>query len=338
MVILIWNESDTYISAALRYQGYVMGVDRVSLPLRASRDEPPGDGPEKPTDLTLRVEMEPRDAATRREASWRGLAAEIVRITAIAPVRCGFAAACHLLVSVDRGTLAQGEIRIEGAVVSTRRDIGRTLCFVPKGYVFRGSVVPRIPPWGGNLYIDPAMLLADPELRFSEIAFESRLFFDDPSLWTTARKILRLVEEEDDNRLYAETLAVALAIELIRFQGRGGLRPPAARGGLAEWQRRTIVEFINDNLERNISLKELAGLVRLSPNHFCKAFARSMGMPPHHYQLRQRIERAKILLADPDRSITDVVLATGYTASSNFATAFRRVTGLTPREYRRRLT
>jgi AraC family transcriptional regulator len=317
-----------------------MGVDRVSLPLRASRDEAPvtaSEGLEKPTDLTLRVEMEPRDAATRHEASWRGLAAEIVRITASTPIRCGFTASCHLLVSVDRGTLAQGETRIEGVVVSTRRDIGRTLSFVPKGYVFRGSAVPRILPWGGHLYIDPAMALADSELRFGAIEFEPRLFFYEPSLWSTARKILRLVEEGDDNRLYAETLAVALAIELIRFQGRGGLRPPAARGGLAEWQRRAVVEFINDNLERNISLKELAALARLSPNHFCKAFARSMGMPPHHYQLGQRIERAKILLADPGRSITDVVLATGYTASSNFATAFRRVTGLTPREYRRRL-
>lgn len=317
-----------------------MGVDRVSLPLRASRDEAPAttsDGLEKPTDLTLRVEMEPRDAATRREASWRGLAAETVRITASTPVRCVFTASCHLLVSVDRGTLAQAETRIEGVIVSTRRDIGRTLSFVPKGYVFRGSAVPRVLPSAGHLYIDPAMALVDSEFRFGDIEFEPRLFFAEPSLWSTAHKILRLVEEGDDNRLYAETLAVALAIELIRFQGRGGLRPPAARGGLAEWQRRTVIEFINDNLERNISLKELAALVRLSPNHFSRAFARSMGVPPHHYQLRQRIERAKRLLADPDRSITDVVLATGFTASSNFTTAFRRTTGLTPREFRRTL-
>jgi AraC family transcriptional regulator len=185
--------------------------------------------------------------------------------------------------------LLYSESRIDGAIVSTRRDIGRTLSFVPKGHAFRGTFTPRTPPWGGHLYIDPALALADPELRFGDIDFEPRLFFDEPSLWTTTRKILRLVEEGNDNRLYAETLTVMLVLELIRFQGRGGLRPPMARGGLAEWQRRAVVEFISDNLERNISLKELAGLTRLSPNHFCKAFARSMGMPPHHYQLRQRI-------------------------------------------------
>ena len=88
---------------------------------------------------------------------------------------------------------------------------------------------------------------------------------------------------------------------------------------------------------RNISLTELASLARLSPTHFCKAFTRSMSMPPHQYQLRQRVDRAKLLLADTERSITEVALATGYTASSNFATAFRKVTGVTPRAFQRSL-
>jgi hypothetical protein len=102
---------------------------------------------------------------------------------------------------------------------------------------------------GGNLYIDLAMSLADPELRFDDIEFEARLFFDEPALWTTASKILRLVEEGDDNRLYAETLTAALSIDLVRFRSRGGQRPPTERGGLVEWRRRSVVEFINDSLD-----------------------------------------------------------------------------------------
>ena len=292
---------------------------------------------EERSDLNARVELDPEDAATRSKSSWRGLAAEVLEITATRPFKCGFSASSHLLTAVDRGALAHGEARIEGVVVSTRRDIGRTLSFIPKGYNFQGTFMPRILPRCGNLYIDPALSLADPQLKFAEIEFEPRLFFDEPALWSTARKILRLVGKGDDNRLYAETLTAALAIELVRFRGRGGLKPAAARGGLAEWQRRAVVEFINDNLERNISLTELASLVRLSPTHFCKAFTRSMSMPPHQYQLRQRVDRAKLLLADTDRSITEVALATGYTASSNFATAFRKVTGVTPRAFQRSL-
>jgi len=308
-----------------------MPDDSVSIPRYLNQDEAPVTTP-KP-----RMEIDPPTAVTRSEASWPGLAAEVVHVTASGPFKCGFLASCHLLMSVNRGRLVHGEARVQDAIVSTRRDIGRTLTFIPRGYEFRGSFMPLSLPWGGNLYIDPAMSLAAPELRFDDIEFEPRLFFDEPVLWTTASKILRLVEEGDDNRLYAETLTAALAIELVRLRSRGGLRPLADRGGLAEWQRRAVIDFINDNLDRNISLKELASLVRLSPNHLCKAFARAMGMPPHQYHRRQRIERAKLLLADTHRSITDIVAATGYTASSNFATAFRQVTGLSPREFRRTL-
>ena len=89
-------------------------------------------------------------------------------------------------------------------------------------------------------------------------------------------------------------------------------RPPAIeRGGLAGWQRRIVCDFINDNLDRDISLEELAALAKLSPTHFCRSFTRSLGMPPHQYQVRQRVEHAKQLLAEPDRTITEVAIAAG---------------------------
>jgi AraC family transcriptional regulator len=240
-----------------------------------------------------------------------------------------------MLAVTDRGVRADGESRVDGALIATRRDVGRTLSFVPKGHVLSGSFVPQVLPRCGALYIDPALPEAAPELGFAEIAFQPRLSFNDPMLWTTARKILALIEDADANQLYAEALVATLAVELVHSKERGGLRPALARGGLAEWQRRLAVEFINDNLDRNISLKELSGLVHQSAGHFSQAFSLSMGMPPHQYQLRQRIERAKLLLADTERSITEVALAIGYSEASNFATAFRRVEGLTPREFRR---
>jgi AraC family transcriptional regulator len=282
-----------------------------------------------------RIEVCPNDAATRREAKWRGLTAETFQFTAANPFKCGSTAACHILIATERGTMTHGESSVEGVVTSTRRELSRTLSFVPKDHVFHGWFVPRIPPRGGSIYIDPATPLADPELRFADVKFEPRLYFNDRELWATAGKILRLVEDPASTRLYAETLGAALVIELIRSREGGGLRPQMAQGGLAAWQQRLAVDFMNDNLARDISLQELAGLVRLSPSHFCRAFAHSVGMPPHQYQLQHRIERAKLLLADVGQTITEVALATGYSAPSNFATAFRRVTGFTPSEFRR---
>ena len=132
---------------------------------------------EERSDLSPRVELDPQNAATRSEARWRGLAAEVLEITATGPFKCRFSASSHLLTAVERGALAHGETRIEGVVVSTRRDIGRTLSFIPKGYAFQGTFMPRILPRCGNLYIDPALSLADPQLQFAEIEFEPQFFF-----------------------------------------------------------------------------------------------------------------------------------------------------------------
>jgi len=77
--------------------------------------------------------------------------------------------------------------------------------------------------------------------------------------------------------------------------------------------------------------------VGLSACYFCRAFRQSFGMPPQRYQLSQRIERAKTLLARHAASVTDVGLGVGYNDASAFCTAFRRITGLTPSAYRRNL-
>jgi len=75
----------------------------------------------------------------------------------------------------------------------------------------------------------------------------------------------------------------------------------------------------------------------LSPYHFCRAFKRSTGLPPHRYHATRRIERAKGMLAKRSMSVTEVGFALGFAQTSSFTAAFRRVTGTTPTEYQRTL-
>jgi AraC family transcriptional regulator len=118
--------------------------------------------------------------------------------------------------------------------------------------------------------------------------------------------------------------------------GQHGAKAPTS-GGLATWQRRKAVAYIEEHLDKPVSLAALGRAVGLSACYFYRAFRQSFGMPPQRYQLRQRIERAKILLAQHAASVTDVSLAVGYSNTSGFCTAFRRVTGVTPGAYRRNL-
>ena len=71
-----------------------------------------------------------------------------------------------------------------------------------------------------------------------------------------------------------------LVHELARMVVGASERKTIARGGLAAWQRRVSVEHIEAHLTETLRLAELAALVRLGPQHFCRAFKQSVGLPP----------------------------------------------------------
>ena len=85
-----------------------------------------------------------------------------------------------------------------------------------------------------------------------------------------------------------------------------------------------------------IQIRELARLCGLSVSRFKERFRDEVGVPPAEYLTRQKIEAAKSLLLAGDHSITDVAMDLGFSSSQYFATAFKRYTGRTPSEYRRR--
>src|SRR5258707_1815610 len=94
------------------------------------------------------------------------------------------------------------------------------------------------------------------------------------------------------------------------------------------------IEYIQQNLDHELTLAELAGLVYMSPYHFARLFKRSTGMPPHRFVIRQRITRACAILATPELSITQISRMVGFRTPSHFTTVFRGVTGITPKGYR----
>jgi AraC family transcriptional regulator len=133
--------------------------------------------------------------------------------------------------------------------------------------------------------------------------------------------------------LFFETAIVSLMAGLMMESSRPRL-PTIQRGGLAEWQVRRASEALTEGQVR-IDLATLAKSVGLSAFHFARAFKQSTGMPPHRYQIMQRIERAKNLLVDTGLPISDVAAAVGYEDQGQLARLFRREVGVTPSQYRR---
>ncbi|OPY98804.1 hypothetical protein A5906_29945 [Bradyrhizobium sacchari] len=107
-----------------------------------------------------------------------------------------------------------------------------------------------------------------------------------------------------------------------------------ARGALAECQLRRIKAAI-ESTDTPWTLEAMAALIGMSPGRFCKRFRAATGLPPHRWQMLQRIERAKRLLDDRNLTLTDIAYACGYASSAHFSTSFGHATGSTPSEYRR---
>jgi AraC family transcriptional regulator len=105
-------------------------------------------------------------------------------------------------------------------------------------------------------------------------------------------------------------------------------------GSLPSCRLRRVTEYIQQNLDKDLTLAELAAVVYMSPYHFARLFKGSTGVPPHRFVVRQRIARARAFLAMQGLSIAQISRMVGFRTPSHFTTVFRRVTGITPRGYR----
>ncbi|PSO50376.1 MAG: hypothetical protein BRC40_01955 [Cyanobacteria bacterium QH_8_48_120] len=105
-------------------------------------------------------------------------------------------------------------------------------------------------------------------------------------------------------------------------------------GGLSWCKLKEAITYINDNLDKNLKLTEIAAVVEISPYYFARLFKQSMGMPPHQYVSNRRIEQAKALLENTNLPIAEVASSVGFTSQSHFTNVFRKLTGITPKAYK----
>jgi AraC-like DNA-binding protein len=284
------------------------------------------------------IEISPSDIVRRRAVTCHGMAAETIQCTSRDRVEYRFRASMHLLVVYEEGERSDGETFVDGLPRSTLRNFARKLTFVPAGHEYHEWHEPRAHTRLMYFYFEPAKLKLHSELGIGDISFVPRLFFEDATLRHTALKLRSLIERPAlGDQLYFQALGLVLVHELARLNCGTPSIQHQVRGGLAVWQERIVTGYIEEHLAERIDLGTLAHLVRLSRFHFCRAFKKSFGMPPHRYQINRRLEHAKLLLAEPAVSVTDIGLKMGFSDTSAFSTAFRKATGISPTGYQRNI-
>jgi len=98
----------------------------------------------------------------------------------------------------------------------------------------------------------------------------------------------------------------------------------------------TIHEYLMNNYREDINLEKIADLVSMAEGSLCRFFKENMGITLFEYLNKIKTDFACKLLMDPDLSITDVCLSSGFNNLSHFNKQFRKITGVTPSEYRKR--
>ena len=286
----------------------------------------------------IAVEVSPSDIVARHRITSDGMGAEVVQVTRRERTEFHFDAPVHLLALFERGTRSEGVTSVSGLPPSLLKDLGRKLIFVPAGHSYHDWQQPNTLSRVVYFYLDPARLPKSTALAAHNTLPGPRLFFEDTALWGTAIKLAGLIESSKSiDRLYFDALSDVLAHEIVQLARVHPRIAPPVRGGIAPWQQRIVVDYIEEHLDEHIPLATLAHLARLSPYYFCRAFKQSFGVPPHRYHTGRRIERAKWLLAQPRSSVTNVALSVGFRETSSFTVAFRKATDLTPTAYRRSL-
>jgi len=96
-----------------------------------------------------------------------------------------------------------------------------------------------------------------------------------------------------------------------------------------------VIDFMNANLQRSISLEELADAAYLSPSHFSHLFKSQTGLSPGQYLINLRMEKARHLLTTSLLSIKEIMALVGCDTRSNFLNHFRTHFDCTPTEYRK---
>ena len=169
----------------------------------------------------------------------------------------------------------------------------------------------------------------------AEIEIIPQFRIRDPLIQQVALTLLKeLQDNPDKNQLYLDSLSTTLCLHLLRHYTTSQATIKNDASGLPTFLFRRLSEYIQANLEQNLTLTDLAGVVNLSTSHLTKLFKQSQGRTLHQYLIHCRIERAKQLLKHKQLTIAEVATQVGFSDQSHFTHHFKRQTGLTPRVFR----
>jgi AraC family transcriptional regulator len=285
-----------------------------------------------PIELRKQVPFEP--CATSDRLGWAGLEAARYHAAPSSEIHLS-PLTHHALVLVTRPP-EKLDLRYE-EVKRHLPPLAGSISLVPAGS-------PALWRWSGpkdslHVYLEPALVTRVAAEAFdldpARLTVPSLDGLDLPQLRASLGAVDAELTGGAGGRLAAESLANVLAVHLIRHI-LAPRQPERGRdGALPQGRLHAVVEYIEEHLDANLTLEQIAAVARLSAYHFARQFKAAIGLPPHQYVILRRVERAKQLLqAGNILSLAEVAAAVGFSDQSQFSHHFKRLVGVTPWQFR----
>jgi AraC family transcriptional regulator len=226
-----------------------------------------------------------------------------------------------------------------GREQQTRPDAG-TVWLVPTGVGPEEIVLSAPMPQTLHLYLPIRQfdLLAD-QYNLSKSLVRSVQYIgglNDALITQVGASILHeLSEQSATSRMVAEMGSLMLATRLIQQYVDHNLIDRITGGDRPDHVRmRRVLDYVDEHLEEELTINDLARVAHLSEFHFARMFATAMGMPPQRYVSRRRLDSAMRMIGAGKLPLSEIAFRSGFSSQASFTRAFRRATNMTPGEFR----
>jgi AraC family transcriptional regulator len=132
--------------------------------------------------------------------------------------------------------------------------------------------------------------------------------------------------------LYVESLTQVLVIHLLRHYSTLTQTITSVSGSLTHVRLQQAIDYIHAHLDSCLSLVQIAESINISPTYFASLFKQATGISLHQYVIKQRVERAKLLLTTTDLTIASIAFQVGFSSQSHLNQHCKRLTGMTPKQ------
>jgi AraC family transcriptional regulator len=210
------------------------------------------------------------------------------------------------------------------------------LCFYPSHQPFSGRVKVESGVFADALFValNPVFVrrVAEGlELDLDRIELIEQRRSTDATLYHIAMALRAGVQTGAAvDRMYGEALSTALAVHLLREYSAAVLGPKKQDGGLPREKLVRAIEYIQDQLNADLTVSGIAQTVGMSPHHFTRLFKKSTGQSPYEYVIEARVRKAKELLTTGEFTISEAAYHVGFVDQSHLTRHFKRVFGLPP--------